>query len=131
LWTTEYVEQLTSEQMPTSPCSYTINHLRTLNHVTDSIPGTPKEVSVDCMHNDTSVDTTLQHPVYEHVHEDLKPYIAALGGEDSFYGVQYVNEYNRLLYEAYPVVRLVNKITSFEEYVTLMPYRRQFIVCKL
>ncbi len=136
IWRTEYIQQLATEQIPPSPhTAYSLHNAKTI-YETPSTPKTPSEDvvldPVDCMHTDNTVDTSLRHPVYEYTRSTgLMPFVAALGGEDSIYGVQFIKEYNRLLYEAYPIVRVDNKITSFEEYVTLMPFKRMFIVCKI
>ena len=134
LWTTEYVQQLATTQIPTSPhTAYAVNNANTLTQIAPIVRQDSKaDEKMDCSHTDASVDTRLNHPVYDFVKSSgLIPYLEALGGENSLYGMQFVNEYNRLLYEAYPIVRLDNKITGFEEFVTLMPFRRMFVVCKL
>ena len=43
----------------------------------------------------------------------------------------HVDEYDRLLNEAYPIVKLQNKYHSQGIYVTILTYRRFFLTCKL
>ena len=43
----------------------------------------------------------------------------------------HVDEYDLLLNEAYPIVKLQNKYHSQGIYVTILTYRRFFLTCKL
>lgn len=80
-----------------------------------------------------SHDTTVsRHPVLEYTKSTgLLPIIEALGGESSSDCQTYLNEYDRLLYEAYPIVKVNNKYISGGKYITIMPFKRFFLVCKL
>ncbi|KAJ1414461.1 S-adenosyl-L-methionine-dependent methyltransferase [Ochromonadaceae sp. CCMP2298] len=73
----------------------------------------------------------LAHPVLDFTRATgLLPIIEALGGEDTADCQNYLNEYDRLLYEAYPAVKLNNKYVS-DRYISLFTFKRMFIVCKM
>ena len=42
-----------------------------------------------------------------------------------------IGEYDRLLHEAYPIVKIQNKYHSQGIYVTILTYRRFFMICKM
>jgi trans-aconitate 2-methyltransferase len=78
------------------------------------------------------LDLELEHPVLEWTKATgLKPILDALGGEESEKGQKYLFEYGRLLKEEYPIINMRNKFQSNGKLVTLLPYKRFFIICKL
>jgi len=81
---------------------------------------------------DSHDSSVLRHPVLEWTKSTgLMPIIEALGGEASRDCQAYLDEYDRLLNEAYPIVKLQNKYHSQGIYVTILTYRRFFLTCKL
>lgn len=83
-------------------------------------------------HNDSHEGTVARHPVLEFTKATgLLPIIEALGGEGSPHCQTYLNEYDRLLYEAYPILKVNNKYYASGKYLTIMPFNRLFMVCKL
>lgn len=83
-------------------------------------------------YSDTHETSAPRHPVLEFTKSTgLLPIIEALGGEGSPHCQTYLNEYDRLLYEAYPIVKVNNKYHSSGKYLTIMPFKRLFLVCKL
>lgn len=76
-------------------------------------------------------DLSNRHPVLEFTRSTgLMPIIQALGGETNPVCQKYLTEYNRLLEEEYPPVLVQNKYLLQGKYVTLMPFKRFFIICK-
>eukprot|EP01038_Epipyxis_sp_PR26KG_P009557 gene9557-12870_t len=72
------------------------------------------------------------HPVLEWTRSTgLKPIIDALGGESTPKCQKYLAEYERLLKEQYPILNLTNKYHSNGKLVSILPYKRFFLVCKL
>jgi trans-aconitate 2-methyltransferase len=71
------------------------------------------------------------HPVLEFTKgTGLLPILEALGGENSERGSKYLKEYNRLLYEAYPTLTVKNHYHSQGKLITLMPFKRFFLLCR-
>lgn len=105
MWTTEYVQQLPAAA-PTQGDALSTS-------LPDGVP-------------------LARHPVLEFTKSTgLLPVIDALGGENSANCQAYLNEYDRLLHEAYPIVKVQNKYFVNGKHLTLMPFKRLFIVCKL
>lgn len=72
-----------------------------------------------------------RHPVLEFTKSTgLMPILQALGGETNEKCQRFLNEYDRLLEEHYPVVQVKNKYHSTGKQVVLMPFKRFFLVCK-
>ena len=103
MWSTEYVEQLTTLNTNTSSSSNNNNNNESIN----------------------------RHPVHEFTRgTGLLPVLQAIGGEHSEQGQMYITEYDRLLCEAYPSTVVKNKFHLQGKTVTLFPFKRFFLVCK-
>eukprot|EP00981_Chlorochromonas_danica_P009816 scaffold2831_cov249-Ochromonas_danica.AAC.17 len=71
------------------------------------------------------------HPVLELTKSTgLNHVIDALGGEHSEKCQRYLREFNRLLQDQYPSVSIKNKYHLQGKLVTLMPFKRFFLVCR-
>ena len=82
--------------------------------------------STDYIQQLKSEDNDNFNPVLNFVRSTgLKPILDALGGEDSDICHVYLEEYNRLLNIAYPTTNVK------KQRITLLPYKRFFIVCKV
>jgi trans-aconitate methyltransferase len=76
--------------------------------------------------------SAARHPVLEYTKATgLLPIIEALGGEGTANCQTYLGEYDRLLHEAYPIVKVQNKHMPNGRHITIMPFKRFFMVCKL
>ncbi len=72
-----------------------------------------------------------RHPVHEFTRSTgLMPIVQALGGESDPSCQEYLAEYDRLLHEAYPVVNVKNQYITQGKAVTLLEFKRFFMVCK-
>jgi trans-aconitate 2-methyltransferase len=79
----------------------------------------------------TKEGTPSRHPVHEFTRSTgLMPVVQALGGESDAVCQDYLAEYDRLLHEAYPVVDVKNDQYPEGKKVTLLEYKRFFLVCK-
>jgi trans-aconitate 2-methyltransferase len=73
----------------------------------------------------------IYHPVLEYTKATgLVPILEAIGGEDSYDGKKFVAEYERLLYETYPMTSTHSLYTHGESLV-LFPFRRIFLICRV
>lgn len=89
------------------------------------LPAQPKSF------NDTHNKVPARHPVLEFTRSTgLRPIMTALGGELDKKCQKYLNEYDRLLEEQYPILNVKNKYHSQGKLVVLMPFKRFFLVCK-
>jgi trans-aconitate 2-methyltransferase len=105
IWTTEYLQQLPSYVKPTHSSLTEVDYNYNVLH--------------------------QQHPVAEFTKATgLLPFLDALGGEGNEKCRRYLDEYNRLLHEEYSSILVKNKFHSNGKDVTLMPFKRLFIVCK-
>lgn len=105
LWSTEYIQQLPSYTAPTHSSFTEIDHKY---HISNQ-----------------------RHPVSDFTRSTgLQPILQALGGENSERAAKYLDEYDRLLAEEYPSVEVKNKFHSNGKAMTLLPYKRFFLVCK-
>jgi trans-aconitate methyltransferase len=79
-------------------------------------------------YTDTHDASTLpRHPVLEFTKSTgLMPILEALGGEKHADCQTYLAEYDRLLHEYYPIIE-----GKHDGYLTLMPFKRLFMVCKM
>jgi trans-aconitate 2-methyltransferase len=90
------------------------------------LPAQPKS------YQDSHQLTKIRHPVLEFTKSTgLMPILEALGGEGSDKGQRYLIEYNRLLEETYPILTIKNKYHNTGKMITLMPFKRFFMVCKV
>lgn len=139
MWTTEYVQQLPSP--PPHLLSQSQHESQYLFEgqgprlETDQVPA--QQV------NPQQQQQLYRHPVLEYTKATgLLPIIEALGGESSDHCQTYLDEYDRLLQEAYPILKLnshhhqqhQNSLDSkgaAGKYITLMPFKRMFIVCRM
>lgn len=75
---------------------------------------------------------STRNPVLEFTRSTgLLPIIEALGGEDTSKAQTYLSEYNQLLNEEFKPIHIKNKYHVEGHLVTLMPFKRFFMICKL
>lgn len=75
-----------------------------------------------------------QHPVLEFTRATgLMPVLEAVGGQNSPAGKRFLEEYEMLLQEAYPTTQINSSNTTYKhgEYITLFPFKRFFMVCRI
>ena len=78
------------------------------------------------------VDSLVRHPVLDYTRATgLLPILEALGGEGTRDCELYLEKYEELITEAYPLRVVKNPHFSAGKYVTLMPFKRFFFVCKV
>jgi trans-aconitate methyltransferase len=58
----------------------------------------------------------------------LKPILEELGGEENEVCKKYLIEYNKLIQQQYPSTILKNN--NDNKAITLLPYKRFFLICK-
>ncbi len=105
IWTTEYVQQLPTYQKITHSSLAEVDHQY---HISNQ-----------------------RHPVSDFTRATgLMPILQALGGEETERCQRYLDEYDRLLAEEYPSITVKNKFHSTGKPITLMPFKRFFLVCK-
>jgi trans-aconitate 2-methyltransferase len=105
IWTAEYVQQLPTYTKPTHS---SISEVDSRYHI-----------------------TSQRHPVSDFTRSTgLMPILKALGGEDSDKAKKYLDEYDRLLQEEYKSTIVKNKYSVSGKAITLMPFKRFFIVGK-
>lgn len=105
LWTTEYIQQL--------PTYTQFTH--------SSLTEVGPQYHASNQH----------HPVSDYTRATgLLPIIQALGGEENEKCQKYLDEYDRLLHEEYPSITVKNKFHSHGKPITLMPFKRLFLVCR-
>jgi trans-aconitate methyltransferase len=132
MWTTEYVQQLPAPA-PTQTEPVADNAESGDGEGTDKgNSGTVSSTNTNSLQDAILATATARHPVLEYTKgTGLLPIIEALGGEDSANCQTYLGEFDRLLYEAYPIEKISNKYTTGGKYVTLFPFKRLFMVCKM
>jgi trans-aconitate 2-methyltransferase len=73
------------------------------------------------------------HPVLELTRPKatgLLPYLNAVGGTKTEDGKRFINEYNRLLAEEYPMINAHNPSYKTGKYLSLLPFKRFFLICQ-
>jgi trans-aconitate methyltransferase len=80
----------------------------------------------------TGPDKQERHPVLEYVSATgLRPIIKAVGGADSADGKKFLEEYERLLNDEYPLSTVNNVHYRNGEFITLFPFKRFFVLCQV
>ena len=71
------------------------------------------------------------HPVLQFTKSTgLTPMLDAIGGENSIAGKRYLDEYNSLLFEYYPVTNTNSHYTHGSN-IIFFPFRRLFMICRI
>ena len=105
IWTTEYVQQLPTYTKITHSSISEVDHKY---HMINQ-----------------------RHPVSDYTRATgLLPIIQALGGENNDKCRRYLDEYDRLLEEEYSSILVKNKFNTTGKAITLMPFKRIFLMCK-
>lgn len=104
----------------------------------DHVAPQVKEIDMWCTDYMQQLETTYEqqmatdfHPVLEYSKgAGLLNVINALGGESSEKCHKFLREYNRLLYDQYPTVCVKNHYHLQGKLVTLLPFKRFFLLCR-
>jgi trans-aconitate methyltransferase len=133
MWTTEYVQQLPAPApTQTEPVADKADNAESGDNLGNGNSDSSARASANSLQDAILATATARHPVLEYTKgTGLLPIIEALGGEDSANCQTYLGEFDRLLYEAYPIEKISNKYTTGGKYVTLFPFKRLFMVCKM
>ena len=125
---TGFVDKIAGVRIPRAEFDMEFYH-KLLSPYSHDVDIWSSEYLLQVPHSGASMQSN--HPILDNtIDHGLRPFLKALGGPTSNESKVFLNEYERLLNEEYPVINTNNIQYKTGKNLILFPFRRMFIVCQ-